>query len=199
MPTEEDMTIDERRKYLKRMKPLYQAAKRSERSRLLNEMEQVTGLHRKSLLRLLHARSLQRKKRTTTRSRTYGLEVEQVILLVWESLDYVCAQRLTPVLLVTAQHLARFGVVHLNAQVERQLSTISEATVTRRLRKHRGQKHRLPRSGPQRANQVRKGVPMGRIPWDTSEPGHFEVDLVHHGGESTAGEYVAFPHSLLLC
>ncbi len=31
---------------------------------------------------------------------------------------------------------------------------------------------------------------MGRIPWDIHEPGHFEVDLVHHGGDSSAGEYV---------
>jgi hypothetical protein len=30
---------------------------------------------------------------------------------------------------------------------------------------------------------------MGRIPWNISEPGHFEVDLVHHSGESTAGLY----------
>lgn len=30
---------------------------------------------------------------------------------------------------------------------------------------------------------------MGRIPWDTAEPGHFEVDLVHHGGASTQGDY----------
>jgi len=30
---------------------------------------------------------------------------------------------------------------------------------------------------------------MGRIPWDTQEPGHFETDLVHHGGERSAGEY----------
>jgi len=36
---------------------------------------------------------------------------------------------------------------------------------------------------------------MKRIPWDTSEPGHFETDLVHHGGESTLGEY---GHSLQL-
>jgi hypothetical protein len=56
-------------------------------------MEQVTGLHRKSLLRLLHASSLKRTKRTTPRQRTYGLEVEQVILVVWESLDSVCAER----------------------------------------------------------------------------------------------------------
>jgi len=137
---------------------------------------------------LLHASSLTRKKRTTPRERTYGLAVEQVILVVWESLDYVCAERLTPVLLSTAQHLARFGSVRLSREVVQQLGQISEATVTRLLRKHRQRKQRLPRKGPERANQVRKEVPMKRIAWDTSEPGHFEVDLVHHGGESTAGE-----------
>jgi hypothetical protein len=42
----------------------------------------------------------------------------------------------------------------------------------------------LPRIGPNRANQVTKGLPVGRIPWDTQEPGHFETDLAHHGGKS---------------
>jgi hypothetical protein len=102
MATEEQMSVNERRKYLELMKPRYQKAKRAERSRLLTEMEEMTGLHRKSLLRLLHASSLNRKKRTTPRQRTYGLAVEQVLLIVWESLDYVCAERLTPVLLPTA-------------------------------------------------------------------------------------------------
>jgi len=108
---------------------------------------------------------------------------------VWESLDYVCAERLTPVLLPTAQHLAGFGCVHLTDEVEQQLGQISEATITRLLRKHRSRKQRLPHKGPERANQVRKEVPMKRIPWDTTEPGHEEVDLVHHGGESSSGEY----------
>ncbi len=53
MPTEDDMTLDERRKYLKRMKPRYVKAKREERSALLSEMEQVTGMQRKSLTRRL--------------------------------------------------------------------------------------------------------------------------------------------------
>jgi hypothetical protein len=30
---------------------------------------------------------------------------------------------------------------------------------------------------------------MGRIPWQTQEPGHFEVDLVHHCGPNTLGDY----------
>jgi hypothetical protein len=30
---------------------------------------------------------------------------------------------------------------------------------------------------------------MKRIAWDIEEAGHFEVDLVHHSGGSSAGEY----------
>ena len=36
---------------------------------------------------------------------------------------------------------------------------------------------------------------MGRIPWDTKEPGHFEVDLVQHSGPHASGE---FGHTLQL-
>src|SRR5438445_13018765 len=189
MPTEDEMTLNERRKYLKRMKPRYLKAKRRERSQLLSEMEQVTGLHRKSLTRLLHAASLERKKRQKPRERSYGAEVEEVIALVWESLDYICAERLTPVLLPMAQHLARFATVKLSGEIEEQLQTISRATVSRLLRRFRRRRRRLPQKGAERANQVTKGVPMGRLAWDIKEPGHFEVDLVYHSGESTTGEH----------
>jgi hypothetical protein len=189
MPIEDEMTVNERRKYLKRMKPLYVQAKKAERSRLLTEMEQVTDMHRKSLSRLLHAASLERQKRQKPRKPSYGAEVEEVIVRVWESLDYICAERLTPVLLTTAQHLARFAVVKLSGEIEEQLQTISRATVSRILRRFRSRRRRLPQKGAERANQVTKGVPMGRLAWDLTEPGHFEVDLVYHSGKSTTGEH----------
>src|SRR5574340_591831 len=116
MPTEDEMSVNERRKYLKRMKERYVGAKRAERSQLLSEMEQVTGMHRKSLTRLMQAGSLERKKRSTPRPRSYGMEVERVIVRVWESRDYICAERLTPGLLRMAQHLARFEPVELTTQ-----------------------------------------------------------------------------------
>jgi hypothetical protein len=189
MPTRDEMTINERRKYVKRMSERYRKAKRKERSKLLTEMEEVSKLHRKHLIRLLNGESLERKKRSTPRSRTYGVEVERVVLRVWESLDYVCAERLTPSLGRMAKHLAGFGSVVVTAEVESHLATISCATVERMLHRNRARKARLPRKGPHRANQVTKGVPMGRIPWNTPDPGHFETDLVHHGGESSTGEY----------
>ena len=78
----------------------------------------------------------------------------------------------------------------LTSELETLLAQISEATVTRMLRGLPRALPRLPRKGPAQANRLRRDVPMGRIPWQTTEPGWFEVDLVHHCGESTTGEYV---------
>ncbi len=195
MVVEEAMTINERRTYLKRMLPRYRAANRSARSALLTEMEEVTGMHRKSLTRLLHAPTLVRTPRRTQRDRRYGLAVRQIVQVVWESLDYVCAERLTPQLLATAQHLATFGEVTLTAALEAELAAISRATVGRMLTRLPRATPRLPRRGPEQANRLRRAVPMGHIPWQTTQPGWFEVDLVHHCGGSTAGEYL---HTLQL-
>ena len=49
MTTEDKMPIDDRFKYLHRVKRRYVQADRKERGRLLDEMEAVTGLHRKRL------------------------------------------------------------------------------------------------------------------------------------------------------
>ncbi len=115
MPAEEEMTVDERRKYLNRMRGRYWAADRMRRGELLTEMEAVTGLHRKSLIRLVRGPSLERKRRHRVRGRTYGPDAEDAIGVVWESLDYVCAERLTPVLVPTARHLEHFGATEARA------------------------------------------------------------------------------------
>ncbi len=189
MAASDEMTIDERRKYLTKQLPRYWAANRTEKGRLLAEMEAVTGLHRKSLLRLLHQSSLERQRSTSRRRRTYGLEVEQVVAVVWKSVDYVCAERLHPVLRATAEHLASFNACSLTPAVAAQLDTISLATLGRMLTRLDRPLPRLPQRGPEQANRLRQATPMRRIPWETRVPGHLEVDLVHHAGTTTAGEY----------
>jgi len=195
MSADDAMTIEERRKYLKKQAPRYWAANRTEKGRLLGEMEAITGLHRKSLIRLLGQPSLERRRSTTRRRRSYGLEVERVVAVVWESLDYVCAERLQPALPATAAQLARFGECQLTPQVASQLETISVATVQRMLTRLGRPVSRLPQRGPEQANRLRQAAPMRRIPWETVEPGHLEVDLVHHAGGTSAGEYA---HTLQL-
>lgn len=196
MPIDDRMTVNERRKYLKLVVPRYARAGRVERGALLTEMAAVTGLHRRSLVRLLQAPSLERApKRPRFRRRQYGSDVADLVRVVWESLDYVCAERLTPALLVTAQQLAQWEELMLTPALEAQLGGISRATVQRLLQRFAQDTPKLPRRKPPPPNRVLRGVPMERLSWATTVPGSFETDLVHHCGPVAAGTYV---HTLQL-
>ena len=190
MPDSEAMTIDERRKCIKRMRASYVAADRAERGRLLCHLEELTDLDRKTLIRLLRSADLTRQPRTRQRERSYGSAVDDALRVIWESLDYVCAERLRPALAPTARLLARHGELRLDEGLLGQLGRISVASVQRRLTRLSQDSPRLPRNGPAQANRVARAIPMKRIAWDEAAPGHFEVDLVHHSGPVTEGDYV---------
>lgn len=189
MPTEDKMTIDERRKYLRTMRKRYVDASRKERGQLLDEMQAITAMHRKALTRLMNG-SLARKSRVKQRERTYGPEVDDALRVIAESLDWLCAERLTPNLVWMADHLATHGEMETTPELLEALGQISISTVERRLARIRQDQPRLPRRGPERANQVSRDIPMKRIPWNEAQPGHLETDLVHHCGPSASGEYV---------
>ncbi len=189
MPTEERMNIEERLKYLRLERPHYEKANRKERSRLLDEMERITGLDRKTIIRRMNG-ILVRKKRTQQRSRVYGTEMESALGIIAESEDNITAERLTPNLKWMAEHLVRHGELRASTRLLDQLQNISTSTVARILKRVRQDQPRLPQRGPGPANRCTQGIPMCRIPWNESEPGHFELDLVHHAGRSSSGDYV---------
>ncbi len=189
MSIEEKMSIDERRKYLRMMQKRYLGANRRERGRLLDEMEAVTELHRKSLIRLMH-HDLERRPRRRQRGRSYGPEVDDALRVIAESSDFICAERLTPNLPWLARHLAAHGELEASPGLLEQLERISVSTVRRILTRIRQDEPRLRRRRPRPAHPLIRQVPMKRISWQEQEVGHFETDLVHHGGPSASGEYV---------
>jgi hypothetical protein len=152
-------------------------------------MEAITGLHRKSLIRLISG-SLERKPRRKQRGRTYGPEVDDALRVISESLDHICAERLQPNAVWMATHLEQHGEIEVSQLLLDQLSRISVSTVRRILSRLGQDEPRLPRKGPAQANRVAREIPMKRIPWNERQPGHFEVDTVHHCGMSSSGHYV---------
>jgi len=190
MSTEDEMTIEERHKYLRLMKKRYIEASRKERKYLLDEMEEVTGLHRKSLIRLMNS-DLKRSSRSKERGETYGPEVDDALRVIDESFDYICAERLTPNLVWMVRHLDAHGELRATPSLLEQLGVISVSTVRRRqtrIRMYLPLIH-LPRKKPS-GSKLTQDIPMLRLPWDLAEPGHFETDLVHHCGLAAAGHYV---------
>jgi transposase InsO family protein len=188
MTTEDQMTIDERYKYLRIQQPRYaQAQTRQEKKALLDEMERVTGLHRKYLIQLMRPNNLQRHPRSRERDKEYGPDVDAALALVWEAQDYICPERLQPVLVFTAEQLAHCGELYLAPSLKAQLGTISVSTVRRHLPPT--PVYRVTRARKRLQNVHQEAIPIRRIPWDIKEPGHFELDLVHHCGARAEGEY----------
>jgi hypothetical protein len=104
-------------------------------------------------------------------------------------MDYPCAERLQPNLLWMARHLVEHRELVVSPHVLEKLDQISVSTVQRRL-KNLIVERKLPRRRAEEANRWRREVPARRIAWNEQEPGHFEVDLVHHCGISSSGQYV---------
>ena len=71
MPNEDQTTIDKRYKYLHSIQKKYKKTGRKGHSQLLDRMEEVTGLHCTSLIRLMNG-SIVRKLHRKQRDKTYG-------------------------------------------------------------------------------------------------------------------------------
>jgi hypothetical protein len=194
MSETEKMNVDERRKYIHKMWKRYRAADKKEKSHLLDEIEAVTGLHRKSIIRTINGQ-LSRKKRSRQRGRVYGIEVDDAVRVIAKSLDYPCAERLQPNLVWMAQHLKKHAALTFTPETEQKLASISVSTLKRILRRVGRSEPKLAERKPKRpqANSLLRQFPTSKIAWNIKEVGHFEVDLVHHCGVTTTGEYI---HSL---
>jgi hypothetical protein len=186
--SDKNMNIDERRKYLGLMQPRYRDTDRQTKGGLLDEMEAITGLDRKTLIRLMRG-SLERQVRQRERGKKYGVAVEAVVKVVYESTDRICAERLQPNLVWLATHLAQHGELELRDDVRQLLGEISVPTLERMLEHVRQDEPRLRRLKPRPGNRMLKDIPMLRLSWAITEPGHCETDLVHHGGSHPVGEY----------
>lgn len=187
----EEMNINQRFTYLRIMQDRYLKADRTLKAELLCEMEVMTSLQRKYLIAQMSTPDLYRHPRCRERGRIYGVEVVQAIATIADALDWICAERLQPTLRETAEHLMGFGELEVSIEVLDKLDRISVATVGRILTGIRPAE-RLPRAYPGRRaeNSAQRAVPIAIIPWDVAEPGHFEVDLVHHGVPDEHGNLV---------
>lgn len=191
MSEQDEMTIDERRKYLHKMWGRYRDATKIEKGVMLDDMEQVTGLHRKSIIRILKGR-LSRKKRSRERGPTYGISVMNAVRKISKALDHPCAERLKHNLLFMANHMANHKQLSVDKDTLGKLEMISNSTLKRILGNVNKTEEKIARKRipKKKRNTFKESFPMRRIPYNTPDPGHFEVDLVMHCDENHAGEYI---------
>jgi hypothetical protein len=170
--------------------------------RLLNELEAITGYHRKSLLRLLH-----RKAAAPAESegpvdlaalkphprRRYGPEAAAALVPLWEASDRLCGKRLAALLPLLVESLEQHGHLNLEPAVREQVLAMSSATIDRLLAPIRKASAANNWRRPPRAySAVRRRVPVRTFKgWsDHREPGWLEIDLVAHCGGRMQGPFL---------
>ena len=125
--------------YLKAIHVRSQKVSKPQRSRILEEFCQVCKYNRKYAIRLLNGPAPQKPKTIVRKGRrsTYGATAISALSVIWEAAGYPCSARLKALLpLWLAWAIKRLA---LTAAVQKQLLTISPATIDRRLKGKRGQ------------------------------------------------------------
>jgi hypothetical protein len=170
--------------------------------RLLDELQELTGYHRKSLLRLLNrpepptAAQLDgapAEPEKPHHRRRYGPEVVAALVPLWEASDRLCGKRLQALLPLLVESLESHGHLSLEPSVREPLLAMSSATIDRLLapiRKARGGNGW--RRPPRAYSAVRRRVPVRTFKgWeDHSDPGWLEIDLVAHCGGRMEGRFL---------
>jgi hypothetical protein len=194
----EKLDLEERLKVLRMQQRAYWEASRGKKGEMLDVLESITQLDRKTIIRRLNG-SCQRKRRRKGRGRSYGPEVDDAVRIIYKAYDGICAERLTPNLAAYAEKLAQHGHLRMTAVLREQLGRISVSTVRRIVQRVQQDEPRRQRRPGLTRNGLLAGVPAKRIPWNETRPGYVEVDLVHHcgryaGGNPCRGEYVHTLH-----
>ncbi|MDP9143854.1 MAG: transposase family protein [Actinomycetota bacterium] len=175
----------------------YRKVSRTERSRILDHLCEVTGWHRD------HARKALRQAMTATpdqppparRARTpvltYGPQTIDALRKVWAVLDGPTGKRLAPIMAELVASLRRHGELDITDEVAAALISMSAATIDRRLSGDRadlssGRGRTLTKPG----SLLKSQIPMRTwADWDEHTPGFLEIDLVGHDGGDVNGEY----------
>jgi hypothetical protein len=184
------MTAPARRELIEALRQRYAAATRDEKTRILSEFTAVSGLHRKSAIRVLNAEIAVTRQKPRGRPRLYDQAVQQALITFWEASDRICGKRLKPLLPVLLAALERHGHVAVDSEVKVRLLALSPATIDRLLAPTRAvacspRKRRTP-SGPRRKMPLRTFAE-----WGEARVGEMEMDLVAHCGAANAGSYVS--------
>ena len=186
-----EVNMSSRRDYLNKMRDRYRRAQsRAEKSALISETVNILGCHRKHAIRLLNQpKSSQKVVRRRKRPQKYAASLP-VILVVWRALDCICAERLHPVLLQTAELLERHGELNLTEENRAHLAAISRATLGRMLKQAKSTRS-FPnnRLQPKPTSRLKAQVPIESYSYKENKPGALEVDLVEHNGGSSLGHF----------
>ncbi len=177
--------------YAQAIRSRYYRVAKQEKGKILDEFTQVTGLHRKAVIRLLKRLGQPGASKRRGRPRRYDAGVQEALKGIWEASDRLCSKRLRPFLPEMIKVLRLHGEQRINASLEAELCRLSASTIDRLLRPYRRLGGRRGLSTTKPGSLLKSFIPIRTFAdWQENKPGFLEIDLVAHCGESTEDFYL---------
>jgi hypothetical protein len=158
---------------------------RKEKGRLITEVADNLGWHRKHAARRLKGEIVRLERPWRHREPVYPERLIRVLEKVWEAAQQPYGVRLKELLPLWLPWVRKRFV--LDREGEKQLLSMSPATIDRRLAAYKRRQSRKIYGKTKPGRWLRQTIPILTESWDVPEPGLMEIDAVSHSGPSAEG------------
>jgi hypothetical protein len=176
-----------REEQLARWRQRYRQRGPAGKARLLDQLCEAHGYHRKHAIRLLNGAP--RAKASPPGPEPKYEALVEVVVAIWSAGEQPCGKRLLQMLPLWLPHYQqRYGRL---LPCQRQLAQeVSAATLDRLLAPWRARLSLQGLSGTKPGSLLRQQIPIQGEVWDERRPGFLEADSVAHCGGSLAGNFI---------
>jgi len=184
------LTMSQRKAVTKATATRYWSASKGAKAVILDELCATTGWHRdharKALRQVLGPKRVTKARRP--RPPAYDEKVLAAVRKVWAVMDAPTGKRMAPFMGEMVARLRACGELDLTEEAAAKLSTMSAATIDRRLAGERKRLQLRGRSGTKPSTLLKSQIPIRTwADWDEEKPGFVEIDCVGHEGGDASG------------
>ncbi|MCC6728165.1 MAG: DDE-type integrase/transposase/recombinase [Chthonomonadales bacterium] len=168
----------------------YRDARRGQKTVILDEFCEATGLNRKYAIGLLNRPPVEGGMGECRHRGSPYVDTVEPLTRLWEICGRLCGKRLVAAIPTLLESLLRHGEMSVSEESRQLLCRLSASTIDRLLRPVRRKLGWRGRTTTKPGTLLKQQIAVRTFAdWDERRPGFFEVDLVAHCGGSGHGDY----------